>query len=55
LDGILKFLKNKKITVSDTIRKCDRKNPTALDKDLIPIELNKQIKDDIRKSKYNTA
>lgn len=53
LDGILKFLKNKKISVSDTIRKCDRKNPTALDKDLIPIELNNQIKDDITKSKIS--
>jgi len=53
LDGILKFLKGKKISVSDTIRKCDRKNLTALDKDLIPIELNKQIKDDIRKSKIS--
>jgi hypothetical protein len=53
LDGILKFLKSKKISISDTIRKCDRKNPTALDKDLIPIELNKQIKDDIRKSKIS--
>ncbi|MFY7733232.1 MAG: hypothetical protein ACOVSR_07085 [Bacteroidia bacterium] len=53
LDGILKFLKSKKISVSDTIRKCDRKNPTALDKDLIVIELNKQIKDDIRNSKVS--
>jgi hypothetical protein len=53
LEGIVKFLKNKKISVSDTIRKCDRKNPTALDKDLIPLELNKQIKDDIRKSKIS--
>jgi hypothetical protein len=50
LNGILKFLKNKKISVSDTIRKCDRKNPTALDKDLIVVELNEQIKDDIRNS-----
>jgi hypothetical protein len=53
LEGIVQFLKNKKISVSDTIRKCDRKNPTALDKDLIPLELNKQIKDDIRKSKIS--
>lgn len=53
LDGILKFLKSKKMSVSDTIRKCDRKNPTALDKDLIVIELNKQIKDDIRNSKVS--
>ena len=53
LDGILKFLNTKKISVSDTIRKCDRKNPTALDNDLIVIELNKQIKDDIRNSKVS--
>jgi len=51
LEGILKFLKNKKISVSDTIRRCDRKNPTALDKDLVPIELNEQIVEDIRNSK----
>lgn len=50
LEGILKFLKDKKISVSDTIRKCDRINPTSLDKDLIPIELNTKIKDDIRNS-----
>lgn len=51
LDGILKFLKTKRISVSDTIRKCERKSPTALDKDLIPIELNEQIKEDIKNSK----
>lgn len=51
LDGILKFLKTKRISVSDTIRKCERINPTALDKDLIPIELNKQIIEDIKNSK----
>ena len=50
LEGILNFLKAKKISVSDTIRKCYRKNPTALDKDLIPIELNEQIIADIKKS-----
>ena len=53
LEGILKFLKTKKISVSDTIRKCDRKNPTALDKDLIPIDLNEQIIEDIKKSKIS--
>jgi len=53
LNGILEFLKSKKISISDTIRKCKRKNPTALDKDLIPIELNTQIKDDIKKSKIS--
>lgn len=50
LEGILKFLEAKKISVSDTIRKCKRENPTALDKDLIPIELNNQILDDIKNS-----
>ena len=50
LDGILNFLKAKKISVSDTIRKCNRKNPTALDNDLIPIDLNEQIIVDIKKS-----
>ncbi|MBL7867891.1 MAG: hypothetical protein JNM71_07700 [Flavobacterium lindanitolerans] len=53
LEGIIKFLKKKKISVSDTIRICDRKNPTTLDKDLIPIELNKQILDDIKTSKIS--
>ena len=50
LEGILDFLKAKKISVSDTIKKCNRKNPTALDKDLIPIDLNEQIITDIKKS-----
>ncbi len=50
LEGILKFLEVKKISVSDTIRKCRREKPTALDKDLIPIELNNQILDDIKNS-----
>lgn len=50
LEGILSFLRKKKISVSDTIKVCERKNPTALDKDLIPIKLNKQIVEDIRNS-----
>jgi len=53
LEGILKFLKTKKTSISDTIRKCNRKNLTALDKDLIPIELNEQIIEDIKKSKIS--
>jgi hypothetical protein len=53
LEGILTFLKSKKISISDTIRVCKRKNPTALDIDLIPIELNKQIREDIRQSKIS--
>jgi len=53
LKRILDFLKTKKISVSDTIRKCERENPTALDKDLKPIELNRQIKYDIRNSQIS--
>ena len=51
LEGIINFLSIKKISVSDTIRKCDRQNPTSLDKDLIPIDLNERIINDIKKSK----
>jgi G:T/U-mismatch repair DNA glycosylase len=50
LNGILSFLDYRKISVSDTIRKCKRVNPTALDRDLVPIELNTQIIEDIRNS-----
>lgn len=53
LDGILDFLKIKKISISDTIKKCKRKNPTALDKDLIPIELNDILIEEIRNSKIS--
>jgi G:T/U-mismatch repair DNA glycosylase len=53
LESILKFLKTKKISVSDTIRKCNRINLTASDKDLIPIELNNQIIEDIKQSKIS--
>jgi G:T/U-mismatch repair DNA glycosylase len=53
LDGILNFLETKKISVSDTIRKCRRENPTALDKDLVPIELNTQIIEDLKNSKIS--
>lgn len=51
IQGVLQFLQNKKISISDTIIKCERKNPTALDQDLIPLELNMKIMDDIKKSK----
>ena len=53
LKGILAFLEEKKISVSDVIRKCERTNPTALDKDLVVTELNNQILDDIRNSKIS--
>lgn len=50
IEGILKFLERHKISVSDTIIKCDRKNPTALDKDLIPLTLNTGLIDQIKNS-----
>ncbi len=53
LDGILKFLERHKISVSDTVIKCNRKNPTALDKDLIPLTLNTGLIDQIKNSNIN--
>jgi len=53
LEGIVKFLRDKKISVSDTVLSCERKNPTALDQDLTCIELNRKIMDDIRNSAIN--
>jgi len=50
LEEILRFLERRKISVSDTIKKCERIKPTALDKDLKPLNLNTGIIDDIRKS-----
>lgn len=51
LDAVLQFLKNHRISMSDTILVCDRKKPTALDEDLIPLELNTTIVEQIRQSK----
>lgn len=51
LEGVLQFLKNHRIAMSDTILVCDRKKPTALDEDLIPLELNTNIVEQIRQSK----
>lgn len=53
LSGILAFLEKHKISISDTISKCRRINPTALDKDLEPIELNKIIIDQIKESEIS--
>lgn len=53
LNGIIEFLQLKRISISDTIRKCERKSPTSLDKDLIPLELNVKIIDDIKDSKVS--
>ncbi|MFY9465624.1 MAG: hypothetical protein WAP48_11055 [Sediminibacterium sp.] len=51
LEGILQFLNKRKIAVSDTIVQCDRKKPSALDQDLIPVELNLKLREEIRNSK----
>jgi len=53
LENILAFLESRKISLSDTIRICDRINPTALDEDLVPIELNEGIKVDIINSEIS--
>lgn len=50
LESIIKFLSNHKISISDTIRVCERINPTALDQDLRPIELNRQLVEQIKNS-----
>lgn len=54
LNDVIYFLNNRNIGISDTIRKCERKNPTALDKDLIPKILNHEIIEQIRQSKVST-
>lgn len=51
LDGILKFLRKYKISVSDTVLECERIFNTALDKDLIPTKLNHNLINQIRNSK----
>jgi G:T/U-mismatch repair DNA glycosylase len=50
LESLLNFLKKHKIAVSDTILECKRRNPTALDEDLLPLKLNKDIVDQIKNS-----
>ena len=51
VESILQFLSSKRISISDTISVCERINPTALDKDLKPLELNKKLVEQIAKSK----
>lgn len=53
LNGVLHFLEKKKISVSDTIKECERTSPSAVDKDLIPLKLNKSIIEDIKKSEID--
>jgi len=51
LEGVLNFLNSRKIAISDTIRQCRRNNPTALDEDLVPEILNKDLVTHIRQSR----
>lgn len=53
LKEVENFLRKRKIAVSDTLRKCKRKNSSALDQDLIPLELNYQIITEIENSNIN--
>lgn len=53
LPEIISFLRKHKIAISDTILQCARKNPTALDSDLIPIKLNFDLIDQIKKSQVS--
>ncbi|MBK7966588.1 MAG: hypothetical protein IPK10_15820 [Bacteroidetes bacterium] len=53
LEKIIDFLDKNKISISDTIIECERKNPTALDEDLIPLELNYDLIEQIKKSSIN--
>lgn len=50
LEGILGFLRKHRISVSDTIRKCRRLSSSALDEDLVPLELNHSLMGQIRNS-----
>jgi G:T/U-mismatch repair DNA glycosylase len=50
VNGIIAFLNSRKISVSDTILECLRKNQTALDSDLIPEVLNTNLIQEIKNS-----
>ncbi len=53
LEKIKNFLRIKKISLSDTILRCERKKLTAFDSDLIPLELNYDLIPQIKNSKIN--
>ncbi len=50
LQGLLTFLRNRKISLSDTIIECTRKSTTALDSDLVPVKLNDDLIRQIKES-----
>lgn len=47
---VRQFLADHRITMSDTIRSCNRKNNTALDKDLLPLVYNTALVSQLRDS-----
>jgi len=49
-DSILRFLDNRKISMSDTVLEAERINPTALDDDFIPRKLNMNLIQKIKDS-----
>lgn len=53
LNGILKFLERRQISMSDTIIRCKRIKPSALDKDLVPLELNHAMLKEITNSQID--
>lgn len=53
IDDIKKLLSKRNIALSDTILECHRLNDSALDKDLIPIQLNMDLIDQIKDSSIN--
>jgi G:T/U-mismatch repair DNA glycosylase len=50
LVSIRNFLQGRKISMSDMIVRCDRKTDSALDKDLVPTELNRALWQQIQNS-----
>ncbi|MGN7820169.1 hypothetical protein ACTJJB_08555 [Chitinophaga sp. 22536] len=53
LGGVISFLNDRKIAVTNTVRQCRRVNPTALDQDLIPEILHHEIRVQIAQSKID--
>lgn len=50
LEGVLTFLASRRIAMSDTIVIADRKKETALDEDLVPVQLNTGLKEQLQQS-----
>lgn len=48
LCGVLKFLRRRKIAMSDMVRECERTETSWADHDLVPIRLNEELPEQIR-------